>query len=102
MQRKVVRYKVKPDQAEKNEALVQAVFEELHKVKPAGVRYATFKLEDGLTFVHLVSYETADSQESLTGLASFKKFIENIDDRYDEPAVTLDVEVVGAYNQLGA
>ena len=36
MRRVMVRYRVKPDQAERNEALVRAVYEELHRANPPG------------------------------------------------------------------
>ena len=53
MTRVMVRYQVKPEQVARNEELVRAVYEELHRVEPGGLRYATFKLPDGVTFVHL-------------------------------------------------
>ena len=53
MRQVMVRYKVKPDRVAENEALVRAVYEELAATEPAGLRYATFRLEDGVTFVHL-------------------------------------------------
>ena len=43
MRRVLVRYKVKPGQAARNEELVRAVYEELHRTKPEGMRYATFR-----------------------------------------------------------
>ena len=49
MRRVMVRYKVKPDQVEANEELVRAVYEELDRTSPAGLRYATFKLADGVS-----------------------------------------------------
>ena len=42
-----------------------AVYEELHRVRPAGLRYATFRLDDGVSFVHLVSYEEEKSLKSV-------------------------------------
>ena len=42
MRRVMVRYKVKPDRAAENEALVRAVYEELARTQPAGLHYATF------------------------------------------------------------
>src|SRR5688500_15538724 len=51
--RVMVRYKVKPDQAARNEELVRRVYDELHQTTPSGLRYATFVLEDGVTFVHI-------------------------------------------------
>ena len=44
MRRVMVRYRVKPDHVERNEALVRAVYDELHRTAPGGLRYATFRL----------------------------------------------------------
>ena len=43
MRQVMVRYKVKPDRAAENEELVRAVYEELQRTAPAGLRYATFR-----------------------------------------------------------
>jgi Antibiotic biosynthesis monooxygenase len=57
MRRVMVRYKVKPDRAAENEELVRAVYEDLRRSEPAGLRHATFQLEDGVSFVHFASTE---------------------------------------------
>lgn len=49
----IVRYKVKPERADENVSLVKAVYAELNANKPAGLSYATFVAEDGLTFFHM-------------------------------------------------
>jgi hypothetical protein len=85
----MVRYKLKPDRVTENEELVRAVYAELHRTEPDGLRYATFQLEDGVSFVHLASTETEDGHSPLSELQAFKRFQENIDDRCDEaPVVT--------------
>jgi len=61
-----VRYRVKPDRVTENEELVRAVYEELGRVRPDGLAYATFKLEDGVSFVHLA--RTTGDGNPLTGL----------------------------------
>src|SRR5947199_356140 len=48
MKQVIVRYKVKPDRVAENEELVRAVYEELRRTEPPGLRYATFKLDDGI------------------------------------------------------
>ena len=53
----MVRYKVKPDQAARNEELVRAVYEELEQTRPDGLSYATFKLDDGVSFMHLAAID---------------------------------------------
>ena len=87
MPRVMVRYKVKADRAEENEALARAVYEELRQNPPEGLKYATFKLDDGVTFVHIASVETADGSNPLAQTAAFKAFQEGIRDRCEEPVV---------------
>jgi len=53
MKQVIVRYRVKPERAAENEELVRAVYAELQETKPAGLRYATFQLDDGVSFVHI-------------------------------------------------
>jgi hypothetical protein len=67
----LVRYKVKPDRAEENAIYVGKVFEELKKTAPEGLRYATFKLDDGVSFVHIASIETDDGQNPLPESPAF-------------------------------
>src|SRR2546430_6137991 len=72
----MVRYKVKPEQAARNEELVRQVYEELHRTAPAGLRYATFVMEDGVSFAHVASIETPDGRDPLTESAAFRAFPE--------------------------
>lgn len=96
MKRVMVRYKVKPDQVETNEALVRAVFDELHRERPDGFGYATFKLDDGVSFVHIVN-EVDDEGNSLSGVKAFAEFREAIRDRCDEPPVATELHEVGSF-----
>ena len=96
MKQVMVRYKVKADRAEENEQYVRKVFDELHQSTPDGIRYATFKLEDGVSFVHIASIET-DGPNPLTQTAAFKAFQEGIKDRCEEPPVAVELTEVGSY-----
>ena len=97
MRRVIVRYRVKPDRVAENEELVRAVYEELAAVKPEGFRYATVKLDDGVSFVHIAVHET---ENPLPALASFRAFSEGVRDRCDEPPVVSDATLVGSYGLL--
>lgn len=89
--RVVVRYKVKPERVEEHEALIRRVFAELEERRPAGLAYQALKLEDGVSFVHIAAVSTADGQNPLTELASFKAFSANIAERCDEKPVAANV-----------
>lgn len=97
MSQTLVRYKVKPDQAARNEELVRQVYEELHRTAPAGIAYATFVLEDGVSFVHVALTEAEDGRSPLMDIAAFRAFQENINDRCDEPPAPIDFREVGSY-----
>jgi hypothetical protein len=96
MRRVMVRYKVKPERVEENEALVRAVYAELRSTEPDGLQYATFRLDDGLSFVHIASVE--EGTNPLPELTAFKAFLADIRDRCDEPPVTSQLQQIGSYN----
>jgi hypothetical protein len=92
----MVRYTVKPEWAAENEELVRAVYAELHQTRPAGLRYATYQLDDGVSFVHVAA--TEDGQNPLPEVQAFKRFQENIDERCNEKPVVSSVRVLGSYS----
>ena len=96
----VVRYKVKPDRADENQRLVEGVYAELAERAPAGFRYATFRLDDGVTFVHVASL-AADAGNPLSTIAAFAAFTRDIADRCDEPPVASDARLVGSFGFAG-
>jgi hypothetical protein len=95
MRRVLIRYRLEPDQVERNEELVRAVYEELHRAAPSGFRYVTFKLEDGVTFMHISESEGEDSP--LPGLASVQEFQREIADRCEEQPVFAELTEIGSY-----
>jgi quinol monooxygenase YgiN len=101
MKRGLVRYNVKADRAAENEAYFKQVFEELRQTSPGGIRYATFKLDDGVRFVHLPSIETEDGGNPLGETTAFKAFQADIGDRCDEPPVAVNLNEVGSYRLFG-
>ena len=103
MKQVMVYYKVKPDRVEENEALVRAVYEELHQVAPPGFRYATFKLDDGLTFMHLALTEAEAEGDGrvLPTLRAFQAFREGLEERIDEGPVTTELDPIGSFRLAG-
>ena len=101
MRRVMVRYKVKPDRAAENEALVRAVYEELQRTRPAGLHYATFALDDGVSFVHLSSIETEDGRNPLTDVEAFARFQDGIRERCAQPPTVTELHEVGSYRFHG-
>lgn len=96
MRQVMVRYTVKPDRVEENERLVRDVYAELAERDPGTIRYATFRLADGVTFVHVASH-VGKGANPLPTLPAFQAFTRDIADRCDEPPLALDASVVGSY-----
>jgi hypothetical protein len=97
MRRVMVRYTVKPDQVAANEQLVRDVYAELDRTQPDGLRYATFKLDDAATFVHLAAH---GAENPLQHVEAFQRFQEGIRDRCVEQPVVTELEEVGSYRFL--
>ncbi len=97
----MVRYTLKPECVTENERLAGAVFAALRAARPSGLRYATFRLGDGLSFVHLVSHEEADGSNALTALPEFKAFTAGVKDRCADPPVRVDLTEIGSYGFFG-
>ena len=95
MKTTVVRYKVKADRAEENKALIQKVFAEIDETKPTGLRYVSFCLDDGVTFVHIAVVESEENP--LPKTESFKNFVSNIAERCDEPPAAASAEIIGSH-----
>ena len=93
----MVRYRVKPEYAVRNEELVRRVFDELQLMAPQGIRYATLVLDDGASFVHLASLANDDDRNPLMDVAAFRAFQEGIGERCDEPPRVVNLREVGSY-----
>ena len=102
MTQHMVRYRIKPDQAAHNEELVRAVFAELHRVQPAGLRFAAFKLDDGVSFIHLVCSDTKDGHSPPPQVQALKAFHAGIRERCDEAPVRTALSELGSFRLFGA
>ena len=91
----MVRYRVKPEHAAHNEHLVRAVYAELHERRPPGLRYATFRLEDGVSFVHVAHLDGEDNP--LLELPAFRDFQQGIAGRCDDAPATTELHEVGSF-----
>jgi len=100
MKRTLIRYKTKPDMADRNAELIAGVFEELKAAKPEGVRYLSLRLDDD-TFVHFVETDAGDGASALPKLAAFQAFQSGIRERCAEPPLAGGVTIVGNYRMLG-
>jgi hypothetical protein len=96
----VVRYKTKPETADENERLIQAVFQELRTKSRDDVRYLALRLSDG-TFVHISIAETEDGASPIPQLGAFRSFQSDLKERCAELPQQAGATIVGNYRMIG-
>ena len=69
-----VHYTVRSEYVEQNKRNIKAVMDTLRAVPIAGIRYITFQLPDGNTFMHLNLAQNEEALAAFRALASFKQF----------------------------
>ena len=85
---RVIRYVTKPECADENAGLIGAVFADLDALKPDGVQYRSFRLEDGLTFVHVLTM--TEEGDPLLASEAFQAFSSTVADRCTERSLVLE------------
>jgi hypothetical protein len=93
----VVRYQAKPERAEENQRLIETVFAELNEREPEGFTYKVFRLEDGVSFIHVVIEHDVDNPDSLQAVPAFQAFLADIAERCDVPPAATSATIVGGY-----
>jgi hypothetical protein len=91
----VIRYRTRPDAADENERLVKAVYAALAEASPSDLEYATYRLADGVTFVHVA--RLPDTENPLGALPEFAEFQRELPDRCVEQPAPSGATVVGSY-----
>ena len=73
-----VQYTVKAEYAETNKANISQVMADLQELSNPGIKYSTFVLEDGKTFVHFGIYSDQEALDVVNNLPSFQTFREQL------------------------
>jgi hypothetical protein len=90
----VVRYRVRPEAADENARLVEEVYAALAELEHSDFRYVTYRLDDGVSFVHVAHHGEANPLASLPAFAEFQRKLQQ---RCVEPPAPSEATVVGSY-----
>lgn len=94
----VVRYETKPDRGDENQQLAEKVFADLAERQPDNFRYASFRLEDGVSFVHvLIETDDGSNPMSLAEIPAFVEFQEGMADRCAVQPVAQGAALIGSH-----
>ena len=91
----VVRYQTKPEAADDNVRLVEGVYSALARIAPSDFRYSTYRLADGITFVHIAHSD--GSVNPLPSLPEFAEFQRDLAQRCAVQPAVVDADIVGRY-----
>ena len=69
-----VQYTVKEEYVETNKANIKRVMADLNALNNADIKYSSFLLDDGKSFVHFVMRANDEAQKTLSDLPSFQEF----------------------------
>jgi hypothetical protein len=93
----MVRSTVKPEFVGELEEALGKMFTAIAREQPAGVRYASYRLPDGVTYV--AELEIADGVENpLPAVAEFREFQAGVKDWLAGPPSVEHFEVRGSYS----
>ena len=91
----IVRYRTRSEAAADNAALIEGVFSALADLDPGGPEYTAYKLDDGVTFVHVA--RVSGPNNPLMTLPAFAQFQRGLAQRRVEPPVPSAAAIVGSY-----
>jgi hypothetical protein len=92
----MLRTKVRPEYAAEAETGVKALFEALAEARPEGIKYSSYRLADGVTYI--VVLEVADGVENpLPQIEAFRQFQASLKGWLAEPPAPDQLEVIGSY-----
>ncbi|MCZ4120353.1 hypothetical protein [Streptomyces sp. H39-S7] len=86
----MIRYRTTPESADENQRLIEGVYAELATAAPV-LRYSSFRLADGVTFVHVVD------GAGLPELAAFQEFQRELDSRLAGDVAREEATLIGSY-----
>jgi len=92
-----VQYTVKKEYVEKNKENIVKVMNDLRQINNPGIKYSTFLLDNGHTFMHLAIFKNEEANRVFSEVESFKQFTAEL--KASEPVSSPKVEnltLVGA------
>lgn len=87
----------KPEHVGDLEAAVKTLFAAIEKKQPKGVRYASSRLADSITYIIFLALENS-AENPLSAIPEFGAFQASTREWLAEPTVPEPLTVVGSYN----
>jgi len=92
----MVRAKIKVDSIDEIEAAGRKLFSAIDRERLQGIRYASFRLPDGVTYLNFLQLEDG-IQNPLPALPEGKEFGEKLKSWLAEPVSSEPLAIIGSY-----
>jgi hypothetical protein len=92
----MIRPKIKAEHLDEVDAAVEKMFAAIAREKPEGVRYASCRLPDGVTFVVLLALDDG-IDNPLPAVPEFREFQDKLRTWIAEPPIPDQLTVLGSY-----
>jgi hypothetical protein len=92
----MVRAKIKVDSIDEIEAAGRKLFSAIDREQLQGIRYASFRLPDGVTYLNFLQLEDG-IQNPLPALPEGKEFGEKLKSWMAEPVCSQSLTIIGSY-----
>jgi hypothetical protein len=92
----IIRSKVKPEHGDAVERAVHDLFAAIEQAQPQGIRYASGRLADGVTYIAQLQVDDG-IENPLPALPEFREFQKNLKQWLAEPPTPEQLTVVGTY-----
>ena len=94
----LTRYRIEPELLDEHQRLIEAVFAELGATDVDGFTLKVFRLDDGLTYVHvLISHDDVEDPADLQEMPSYRAFAAAWPKRCSEPPAIHGATVIGGW-----
>jgi quinol monooxygenase YgiN len=96
----MIRAKLKPESVADVEAAAEKMFAAIHAEQPEGVKYASTRLDDGVTAVVLLALDGPlddPAANPLAAIPEFRAFQEQLPTWLAEPPTVEPLTVIGSY-----
>ncbi|MFF4169436.1 hypothetical protein [Streptomyces sp. NPDC001744] len=93
----MIRYTVRPERVEQSVELLRAVYADLERLRPSGLRYDTFRLDDSGGFLALIESEGDPVEAPHHRLPSFQRYRAALSEICTEQPGVTHLDEVGSY-----
>jgi hypothetical protein len=97
----ITSYKLRPEEVRPTLGRLQAVYDELAAREPSGLRWASFQLSDGVSFLSFVEFEGTPGEAPHHRLEAFREYRSKLDASCEEPPHVEVLREIGSFGVRG-